>query len=731
MVKVRDELPKQKDGTLDLELWVQRICANRTDDEKAALFDAANLALTSGGHHLTPVCESCIRQGLLTAEVLNSLEPDLPTLVASILYFPAHYGDLSLETIKERFGEDVFQLTQGVINITSRSHKASKENILQPDKLRRMLLAVVEDVRVVLIKLAERITAMRAAVLVEKHQRIVLAQETRDIYAPLANRLGIGQMKWELEDFAFRYLEPDAYKNIASLLDEKRLDREIYLEQVIQTLNDSLKKENIHGTVFGRVKHIFSIWRKMCRKSIDFKDVYDVRAVRILVDKIQDCYAALGIVHSLWQHVPKEFDDYIATPKENGYRSLHTAVIGPEGRTLEIQIRTHQMDQEAELGVAAHWIYKEGTKLDSNYQKKINAFRKIIDLADGGTTDEVNETLKQEIEEDRIYVFSPKGDVIDLPNGSTALDFAYHIHTELGHRCRGAKINGRIVPLNQPINSGEQVDILAAKEGHPSRDWLNPELGYLKSARARGKIYAWFKKQAREQNTTQGKHLLEKELKRAGFEINNIQDALSKFGLKTVEDLFAKIAIGDLRTGQVINALQILEPEEEVQPKISESKHQHQKSDITIQGVGSLLCHFAKCCKPVPGDSIVGYITMGRGVTIHRQDCINVLSDTQSEQERLIEVSWGHAAKNVYPVDLCIKAYDRQGLLKDITSILSNEKVNVQALSTVTNPKDNYAILTVTLEIADLGNLVSLLNKIMQLPNVIEATRVVQHSKHK
>ena len=725
MVKVRDELPKHKDGTLDLPLWAERF-SQIDAKERQVLVSAAECALENGGHHLTPVKESCIRQGLLTAEVLNMLEPDLPTLVAAILYFPCHYGELNPELIREQFSGEVADLAEGVTALTSRSKQASRENKGQPDKLRRMLLAVVEDVRVVLIKLAERITAMRAASLLDSTEREQLAQQTRDIYAPLANRLGIGQMKWELEDFAFRYLEPQTYKNIAKMLDEKRLDRQVYIDSVIKTLQERLQADDIKATVFGRAKHIYSIWRKMCRKNIDFDEVYDVRAVRILVDRIQDCYGALGIVHSLWQHIPKEFDDYIASPKENGYRSLHTAVIGPEGKTLEIQIRTHQMDQEAELGVAAHWLYKEGSKQDANYQKKINAFRKIIDEAEASNQTELNIALKQEIEEDRIYVFTPQGEVIDLPNGATSLDFAYHIHTDLGHRCRGAKINGKIVPLNRQIQSGEQVDILAAKEGHPSRDWLNPDLGYIVSARARSKVHAWFKKQARDENLSQGRTLIEKECKRTGVTLSEIQSCLVKFDCKSMDDLYIKVAQGDVRVGQVFNALHMQEPEPEG-PKIKPASTAKHHSDVVIQGVGNLLSHFAKCCKPVPGDHIIGYITLGRGVTVHRQDCINVLG--LDEDERLIEVSWGYTEKNVYPVELLIRAYDRQGLLKDISAILSNEKVNVSAVNTSTEAKTHLALLRLTLEISDLGGLVDLMNKIMRLPNVIETKRIVEGKK--
>ncbi len=723
MVKIRDDLPKATDGSIDIQKWVERIGANRPEKEKALLTQAAMLSLEHGGHHLTCVNESGLRQGLITAETLATLEPDISTLLAAIVYFPAHYGELSSDLIKTTLGTEVATLVSGVVQITTRTSQAKEQtSALAHDNLRKMLLAVVEDVRVVLIKLAERITSLRAAAVLDKEIRHQFALETRDIYAPLANRLGIGQIKWELEDFAFRYLEPDAYKHIAKLLDEKRLDREIYVKNVIEQIKQSLTSENIESEVTGRVKHIYSIWRKMIRKNLDFQDIYDVRAVRILVPEVRDCYGALGVVHSLWQHIPKEFDDYIATPKENGYRSLHTAVIGPEGRTLEIQIRTFNMHQEAELGVAAHWLYKEGGKLDPGYQKKLNTLRQILDWSEQANDGDVNEVLLQELLEDRVYIFTPQGDVIDLPLTSTPLDFAYHIHTDLGHRCRGAKVNGSIVPLNYQLSSGEQVEILSVKEGSPSRDWLNPNLGYINSVRARAKVHTWFKRQARDQNISQGREMLEKEFKRLGLEVAGLGKSLTKLGLKSLDDLYASIGGGDLRIIQVINALQKTEPlNEDITTHLS--KPSIQQSDITIQGVGNLLCHFGRCCKPLPGDRIVGYITLGRGVTIHRQDCINILNKPEEEQ-RLIQVDWGETRRNFYPVDISIRAYDRQGLLRDITSILSNEKLNVLAVNTLTNKDDNIANLVLTLEISDLSALMNILNKITQLPNVLEAHRL-------
>lgn len=722
MVKIREELPHTQEGVVDSAAWARRLAGTEFVEYVPYLEQVAALSLSCGEPGSEEKAQIWLRQGLLAAEVLISLEPDLETLLAAILYFPAQAGVLSLEKIRLATDEEVMHLVSGIMQITQHSLQAKgPDPTAQHDNLRRMLLALVEDVRVVLIKLAERIAVLRFAAILSEPERRALALETRDIYAPLANRLGIGQIKWELEDLAFRYLEPEAYKNIAQLLHEKRLDREDYIQQVVDQIQEALTKENIEAEVVGRAKHIYSIWRKMQRKHIDFNDIYDVRAVRILVSDVRDCYAVLGTIHALWQHISREFDDYIATPKENGYRSLHTAVIGPQGKTLEIQIRTFQMHQEAELGVAAHWLYKESGRLDPHYQKKLNAVRQILEWSQETQVGEANETLLQEILEDRVYLFTPKGEAVDLPLGSTPLDFAYYIHTELGHRCRGAKVNGAIVPLNYVLSSGQQVEILPVKQGDPSRDWLNPSLGYLKSARAKSKVHGWFKRQTRDQNVLQGRTLLEKELKRLGLAITGLGKIISKLGVKSLEELYAALGGGDLRLSQVIEALQRVEPLPE-EPVLSRASSKHEGSDITLQGIGNLFYHFAGCCKPVPGDQIIGYITHGRGVTVHRGDCLNVLEHPE-EEDRIIQVNWGETQANVYPVEISIRAYDRQGLLRDITSILSSERTNVIAVNTYTNKEDNIANLVLTVEILDLNALMNILNKIMQLPNVIDAQR--------
>ncbi len=727
MVKVRDELPKTIDGSIDIDAWVERLSKGKPELEKNLIRQAAYINLENGGHQVTPVNETCLKQGLVTAEILNTLNPDIATLLASILYYVVAYGELSLDNITETFGREVSVLIDGVRKLAQHSEKAkSNQTHVQRDNLRRMLLAVVEDVRVVLIKLAEKISALRAVSKLDTQIKVDLALETRDIYAPLANRLGIGQIKWELEDFAFRYLEPVAYKNIAKLLAEKRLAREVYIENTIAEIHKAVLAENIKSEISGRVKHIYSIWRKMIRKNLDFQEIYDVRAVRILVPNVHDCYAVLGIIHGLWQYIPQEFDDYIATPKENGYRSLHTAVVGPGGKTLEIQIRSLAMHDEAELGVAAHWLYKEERKHDPSYHNQINAMRNILEWSENQEF-ESDEAIKQELSEDRVFVFTPQGEIIDLPAGATPLDFAYHVHTELGHRCRGAKINGKIKTLTYSLKSGEQVDIITTKIGTPSRDWMNTQLGYLVSARARSKVRSWFKRQARDENITEGRELLDRELKRLDLGASTLKPIIDRFNVKNLDDLYAGVGGGDIRIGQIVNALQKTASQEQQDNAIpTRQRKTHRPSsgdEITIHGVGNLMCHFAGCCNPVPGDPIVGYITIGRGVTIHKQDCINVL-EKDDEVKRLIQVDWGDNTQEYYSVELSILAYDRQNLLRDITNVLSNEKINVRTVNTQTSKDTNIANLILSVEIPDLDTLMNVLNKIIQLPNVLDASRV-------
>ena len=743
MVQVRAHQPVNDDGSINLEAWLQHVTRVDPALDRQALQEACEFArdleqqANTTPHHWSEDA-STFRAGLDIAEILADLKLDQDSLVAAVIYRGVREGKITLAAVQQRFGAVVAKLIEGVLRMAAISASINpRESVVvgsqtQVENLRKMLVAMVDDVRVALIKLAERTCAIRAVKEADEEKRQRVAREVFDIYAPLAHRLGIGHIKWELEDLSFRYLEPEQYKQIAKLLHERRLDREQYINDAMAHLRQELEATGIKADISGRAKHIYSIWRKMQRKGLQFSQIYDVRAVRVLVPEVRDCYTTLGIVHTLWRHIPKEFDDYIANPKENGYRSLHTAVLGPEGKVLEVQIRTHAMHEEAELGVCAHWRYK-GTDVKSgsnHYEEKISWLRQVIEWHEElGDIGGLAEQLRVDIEPDRVYVFTPDGHAIDLPKGATPLDFAYRVHTEIGHNCRGAKINGRIVPLTYSLQTGEQVEIITSKQGTPSRDWLNPNLGYVTTSRARAKIVHWFKLQDRDQNVAAGKQLLERELARLALVGADFDKLAEKANLKTAEDLFAALGAGDVRLAHAVNlAQQLLEPERsneqlELIPRKAQGFKPGKRGDIQIQGVGNLLTQMAGCCQPLPGDPIVGYITLGRGVTIHRQDCPTALQQTAREPERMIQVSWGPVPVQTYPVEIVIKAYDRSGLLRDVTQVLLNEKLNVLAVNTRSNKEDNTASMSITVEIPGLDALGRLLARIGQLPNIIEARR--------
>jgi GTP pyrophosphokinase len=549
--------------------------------------------------------------------------------------------------------------------------------------------------------------------------------------------LGIWQIKWELEDLAFRYAEPELYKQIAKMVDERRINRETYVTNVAENLKKELQNVGIKAKVTGRPKHIYSIWRKMRRKGVDFDQIYDVRAARVLVDSEADCYACLGIVHTLWRPIPGEFDDYIAAPKDNLYQSLHTAVIGPDGKTIEVQIRTYKMHQNAELGVAAHWRYKEGTKSDSSFDAKVNWLRSLMEWKeDVVDAKEFVDQVKAEVFQERVHVLTPQGDVIELPFGATPIDFAYYIHTEVGHRCRGAKVNGRIVPLSYQLQNGEQVEVLTAKRGGPSRDWINPHLGYLKTSRARSKVRHWFKYQNYEENVSQGRLILERELRRLGLSEINFEKLMREFHFNKVDDFLAAIGRNDISTSQIVSTIKDVAESAEHKEKeewqllvplpapVKGPPSTSTTTGVQVQGVGDMLTNLAQCCRPVPGDAeIIGYITRGRGVTIHRVDCPNVLHMYDKSPERLIAVDWGPEKDATYPVDVYIEAFDRPGLLRDITAIVANEHINMSTVSVATARKEHKANVYATLDIANIDQLSRVLAKIEQLPNVLEVER--------
>ena len=560
-----------------------------------------------------------------------------------------------------------------------------------------------------------------------EHKRSRIAQETLDIFAPLANRLGIWQIKWELEDLGFRYVNPEKYKEIANNIAEKRLDRESEMINIIEHLTEIIVQASIKPDISGRPKHIYSIYRKMVRKGVPFDQVHDIRGVRIIVPDIPAAYSTLGVIHTHWRPIPGQFDDYIAVPKDNYYQSLHTSVLYDDGKTLEIQIRTPAMHQNAELGIAAHWRYKEGAPPDDAFEKKILWFRSLMewkqDVEDAG---EFVDSLKTDVFQDRVYIFTPKGDIYDLPTGSTPIDFAYHVHTDIGHRCRGAKVNGKLVSLDYTLRTGEQVEILTAKRGGPSRDWLNPNLGLVKTQRAKAKIRYWFKKQAREQNINQGRDLLEKELRRLGVGDINLEQMARQFDFRAVEDLYVGIGCGDVPLVRIANQLMQNEQDEEglkfgtrLIPDTAVESH----DTITVVGLKGLLTTIARCCNPVPGDEIVGYITRGRGATIHRRDCPNILR--LSEKERLVRVAWGEP-KRTYPVSVRVKAYDRDGLTRDVSNLVANEGINMGLVQAGVNhdSKLSLAVLDLVLEVKDIDQLTRVLTRIEALPNVMEAHRI-------
>ncbi|CAM2870903.1 GTP diphosphokinase [Vibrio diazotrophicus] len=677
-------------------------------------------------------------------EILITLSMDRPTLVAALLFPIATSGLVDREEVEEHYGKEIIKLIAGVeemaaigqLNITMQGSEASA----QVDNVRRMLLAMVDDFRCVVIKLAERICNLREVKDQPDEVRRSAAKECANIYAPLANRLGIGQLKWEIEDYAFRYQQPDTYKQIAKQLSERRIVREQYIRDFVDNLSAEMKAANINAEVSGRPKHIYSIWRKMQKKNLAFDELFDVRAVRIIADKLQDCYAALGVVHTQFKHLPSEFDDYVANPKPNGYQSIHTVILGPEGKTIEIQIRTKQMHEESELGVAAHWKYKEGASSGrSGYDEKITWLRKLIDwqeeMSDSG---EMLDELRSQVFDDRVYAFTPRGDVVDLPMGATPLDFAYHIHSEVGHRCIGAKVGGRIVPFTHKLQMGDQVEIITAKEPNPSRDWLNPATGFVHSGRARAKINAWFRKQSREKNLEAGREILETELAKIGATLKDAEQyALKRFNVNSADELYVGVGSGDLRINQIVNHINALvnKPTAEEEDKLvleklkgDESKsatlHRPQKDAVVVEGVDNLMTHLARCCQPIPGDEIKGYITQGRGISVHRSDCEQLEELSHHAPERIIDTVWGAGFMGSYILTLRVEAMERVGLLKDITSLLANEKVKVLTMKSRSDYKRQIVIMDFELEVNNIEILARVSKRLEQVKDVMLVKRL-------
>lgn len=694
--------------------------------------------------------EKYVTHCVAVAHILAEMSVPPSVVVAGLLHDTVEDTDITLEDIQEEFGEEICKLVDGVTKLiqlpsvsrsdshfiekdeprteddlykiggSPRESKRDRHKDLRNETLRKTFIAMGEDIRVVLIKLADRVHNMRTLRHILEDKRVKIAQETLDIYSPLANRLGLWRIKWELEDISLRYVNPEKYKEIADNLSVRRSVREKEIQEIIEQLTALLKSSGIEAEISGRSKHIYSIYKKMEEKGGAFEMIHDLRGVRLIVPDVPTCYAVLGTIHTKWRPIPQEFDDYIAAPKDNFYQSIHTAVIYDDGKSLEVQIRTPEMHQNSEFGIAAHWRYKEKGKRDDVYQQRINWMRKLMEWRqEVEDTQEFMEGMKTDVFNDRVYIFTPRGDIIDLPGGSTPIDFAYHVHTEIGHRCRGGKVNGKLVTLDYTLKTGDQVQILTSKQGGPSRDWLNKSLGLAKTQRARSKIRQWFKRQNHEQNVTQGKMMVDRELRRLGLADVVLDDIADTFHYRSIDDLFAAIGCGDVPLGRIIHRLSELDEEDPLLVLQPPSDMKYEKDSVTVMGMRGMQTTIGHCCNPAPGDGIIGYITRGRGVTIHRTDCPNVIRT--SENERLIKVAWGEP-KRTYPVSIEIKAYDRQGLMGDISNIINNEHINVVNMNLKIN--HNLAVIYLIMEVGDISQLSRVLSRVENLPNIMEAHRV-------
>ena len=739
---------------MNIEALMELLPENYSPSDRESILRAYEFAEHAHSGQKRASGEPYITHCVAVAGIIAELKLPPSAVIASLLHDTVEDTTVTLDDIRNQFSDDIATLVDGVTKLTnlprvSRADQHPDEaasgiepdangtlsllDVVQPQKtrnrdlknetLRKTFIAMGEDIRIVLIKLADRLHNMRTLHYMPEAKRKRIAQETLDIFAPLANRLGIWQIKGELEDLAFRYINPDKYIEIAEKIEELNVDRERQIKDIMTRIKIVLDKSGIKTEIKGRPKHIYSIYRKMISKSKAFEALRDLRGIRLIVSDIPACYTALGIIHTHWRPIPQEFDDYIAAPKDNFYQSLHTAIIYDDGKPLEVQIRTKEMDHSAEYGIAAHWKYKERGKNDESYEQRINWIRKMMEWRqDISDPQEFVDSMKTDVFQDRVYVFTPKGDIIDLPAGSTPIDFAYHVHTEIGNRCRGSKINGKLVNLDYELKTGDQVDILTAKQGGPSRDWLNTNLGLVKTQRARLKIKQWFKRQDHDQNLTQGRLMFEREFKRLGLNQNDskqVEDLAFSFDYEDMEDFYVALGCGDLSISRIINKLSEIDKEEPLFQPVKPPDPKKMGDDVTVLGIKGLLTTIGRCCNPAPGDEIVGYITRGRGATIHRQDCPNILRIR--DNERLIKVAWGEA-QQTYPVAIMIKAYDRQGLMSDISSILKEENVNVIDISLkVTH---NLAAFNLVLEVGDINQLSRVLTRIETLPNVMEACRI-------
>lgn len=744
------------DATFDFNKWVDELSLPKENKEsirKTNEFVLECLKKSEVAEDFVNPEDLVSKYNHLSSEIvgiLMALNMDLPSILVSIMYPAYENSFLKLEDVEKEFGQSIATLLLAVQDMeairslqTLTASDAAEERV---DRVRRMILAMVQDVRAVIIKLAERIAVIRAAKNDDPEVRFAIAKEVSNIYAPLANRLGIGQLKWELEDLAFKFLSPEKYREIASNLGERRIDRELYIDIFVKQLEQILTDEGIECTVYGRPKHIYSIYKKMMKKHLAFNDLYDIRAVRVLVHKLQDCYAALSIIHTKFEQIQKEFDDYIANPKPNGYQSIHTVVYGEGRKAVEIQIRTEQMHNSAEHGVAAHWKYKEGNGQSQGVEDRINWLRKLLSWRDdmvqsGALLDE----FKTQVFENRVYVFTPNGEVIDLPSGATPLDFAYTVHTMVGHRCIGAKVDGRIVPYTYNLKTGQTVEIITQKNPNPSRDWIKADNGFLKTAKARNKVQSWFRKVDYDHNRQSGEEMIQLEVSKLSIPLNKdqvasaLKDKITRFNLRTVDDLFAAVGAGDIGVNIIVSILNDSLPKsehEELETSIEEItrlkpaaqeilKQSKAKSGIVVEGVGDLMTHMAKCCKPIPGDEIVGFVTQGRGISVHRRDCVKFKRMTELFPERVVDASWGeHVQSNGYTVTVRVTGEEYPGFLRDVTTVVANEKMNVLALRQSRDSRKDLSIVEMDLLVVSIPVMQRTIVKLNELPRITSAKRL-------
>ena len=729
----------------EFEMWMENLRPHFSADEIGLITQAYQVAAKAHTGQTRRSGEPFITHSLNVAKILSTFELDAETLAAGLLHDVPEDTNITVQSLCQIFNPAVAALVDGVTKLTEvedfdHHHQnplrtQTRKEFQRAESLRKMILAMGDDVRVVLIKLADRLHNMRTLGAMPDHKRRRIAQETLDIYAPLASRLGIYQIKVELEDKAFRYLHPTQYKEVAHRLSQSQATHTQYITQLADHLKGMLRKANVEADLLWRTKHLYSIFGKMRRKGVDFDHIHDIAALRVIVDNIPECYIALGIVHTNWHPIPGEFDDYIAVPKENGYQSLHTSVMDPQGERFEVQIRTKNMDYQAELGIAAHWRYKDGSKPDHALDRKITAMRQAIYLqkdvittaSEATDAGEFVDGFKADMTEERVYIFTPQGDILNLPQDATPIDFAYYIHTEVGHKCRGAKVNGNLVSLDYKLSNGDKVEILTAKRGGPSRDWLNENLGYIKTSRARSKIRYWFKRQNFEDSVSQGREILDREFKRLNLDGIKIDKLAGVCGYAKTDDFLAAVGFNDISIQQVMRkALEILPDDdgsEETFIPVTQpvSAPPTQTDSVSVMGTGSLLTHLANCCRPVPGDQVIGYITRGKGVTVHRSDCSNVLKI--QDRERLIEVDWGTKQEKTFDVEVIIRAFDRPGLIRDISHVIANERVNIHNVDVITRRKNHTAEILLILEINSVDHLIKVMDKIEQLPNIIFVRR--------